>query len=55
VAQILWPTRELEAIGGDLVIVDEDGALDKIKTAIGNGRVQLAVDGVSGKGSATIG
>jgi NADPH:quinone reductase-like Zn-dependent oxidoreductase len=46
--------RELEAIGGDVVVVDEDGALDKIKTTIGNGRVQLAVDGVSGKGSATI-
>jgi NADPH:quinone reductase-like Zn-dependent oxidoreductase len=41
--------RELEAIGGDVVVVDEDGALDKIKTTIGNARVQLAVDGVSGK------
>jgi NADPH:quinone reductase-like Zn-dependent oxidoreductase len=46
--------QELEASGGDLVIVDEDGALDTIKTTIGNGRVQLAVDGVSGKGSATV-
>jgi NADPH:quinone reductase-like Zn-dependent oxidoreductase len=46
--------RELEAIGGDVVVVDEDGALDKIKATIGDGRVQLAVDGVSGKGSAII-
>jgi NADPH:quinone reductase-like Zn-dependent oxidoreductase len=45
---------ELQAIGGDLVIVDEDGALDKIRAAIGNGRVPLAIDGVAGKTSATI-
>jgi NADPH:quinone reductase-like Zn-dependent oxidoreductase len=45
---------ELQAIGGDLVIVDEDGALDKIRSAIGNGRVPLAIDGVAGKSSATI-
>jgi NADPH:quinone reductase-like Zn-dependent oxidoreductase len=45
---------ELQAIGGDLVIVDEDGALDKIQAAIGNGRVPLAIDGVAGKASATI-
>src|SRR6476660_2175273 len=32
---------ELQAIGGDLVVVDEEGALDKIKTTIGDGRVQL--------------
>jgi NADPH:quinone reductase-like Zn-dependent oxidoreductase len=36
------------------VIVDEDGALDKIRAAIGNGRVPLAIDGVAGKASATI-
>ena len=45
---------ELQAIGGDLVIVDEDGALDKMRAAIGNGRVPLAIDGVAGKTSATI-
>jgi NADPH:quinone reductase-like Zn-dependent oxidoreductase len=29
---------ELQAIGGDLVVVDEDGALDKIRAAGGRGR-----------------
>ena len=46
--------HELRAIGGDLVLVDEDGVLDKIKTTIGDGRVQLAIDGVSGKSSAIV-
>jgi NADPH:quinone reductase-like Zn-dependent oxidoreductase len=46
--------RELQAIGGDLVVVDEDGALDEIRAAVGNGRVPLAIDGVAGKSSATI-
>jgi len=45
---------ELQAIGGDLVVVDEDGALDQIRAAIGTGRVPLAVDGVAGKSSAKI-
>jgi NADPH:quinone reductase-like Zn-dependent oxidoreductase len=45
---------ELQAIGGDLVIVDDDGAVERIRAAIGNDRVPLAVDGVSGKSSATI-
>jgi NADPH:quinone reductase-like Zn-dependent oxidoreductase len=34
--------------------VDEDGALDKVRAAVGNGRVPLAIDGVAGKSSATI-
>jgi NADPH:quinone reductase-like Zn-dependent oxidoreductase len=46
--------QELQAIGGDLVVVDEDGVLDKIKTTIGDGRVQLAIDGVSGKSSTIV-
>jgi NADPH:quinone reductase-like Zn-dependent oxidoreductase len=45
---------ELQAIGGDLVIVDDDGAVERIRAAIGKDRVPLAVDGVSGKSSATI-
>ena len=45
---------ELKAIGGDLVVVDEDGALEKIRAAVGKGRVQLAIDGVAGKSSALI-
>ncbi len=43
---------ELQAIGGDLVV--EDGALDKIRAAVGNGRGPLAIDGVAGKSSAMI-
>ena len=30
---------ELQAVGGDLVFVDEDGALDKIRATVANGRV----------------
>jgi NADPH:quinone reductase-like Zn-dependent oxidoreductase len=45
---------ELEAIGADLVVVEEDGALEKIQAAVGNGRVRLAIDGVAGKSSALI-
>ena len=45
---------ELQAIGGDLVVVDEKGTLDKIQAAVGKGRVQLAIDGVAGKSSAVI-
>jgi NADPH:quinone reductase-like Zn-dependent oxidoreductase len=45
---------ELQAIGGDVVVVDENGAADEIQTAVGNGRVQLAIDGVAGKSSAVI-
>jgi len=45
---------ELQAIGGDLVVVDEDGALDKIRAAVGSGRAPLAIDGVAGKSSAVI-
>src|ERR1700741_1609280 len=45
---------ELQAIGGDLVVADENGALDRIRAAIGTGRVPLAIDGVAGKSSAMI-
>src|ERR1700751_5927879 len=45
---------ELQAIGGDLVVLDEEGALDKIRAAVGNGRVPLAADGVAGQPSALI-
>jgi NADPH:quinone reductase-like Zn-dependent oxidoreductase len=45
---------ELQALGGDLVIVDQSGALDKIRATIGDARVALGVDGVAGKASATI-
>jgi NADPH:quinone reductase-like Zn-dependent oxidoreductase len=46
--------RELEATGGDLVVVDEDDAIDKIRATVGKDRVRLAIDGVSGKSSALI-
>jgi NADPH:quinone reductase-like Zn-dependent oxidoreductase len=45
---------ELEAIGADVVVVDDDRAIDKIRAVVGNDRVQLAIDGVSGKSSALI-
>src|SRR2546426_503000 len=45
---------ELQAVGGDLVIVDQSGALDKIRATIGDARVPLGIDGVAGKASATI-
>jgi NADPH:quinone reductase-like Zn-dependent oxidoreductase len=39
---------ELEAIGGDLVVVDSPDVSERIKTAIGRAEVRLALDGVSG-------
>ncbi len=46
--------HELEAAGGDLVLVDEKGALDKIRARVDGGRVPLGIDGVAGKAGATI-
>src|SRR5438132_1774034 len=40
---------ELRAVGGDLVIVDQSGALEKIRATIGDARVPLGIDGVAGK------
>src|ERR1700752_2402366 len=45
---------ELQAIGADLVVVGEEGGFEKIKARVGDDRVRLAVDGVSGKSSAVI-
>ena len=45
---------ELQAAGGDLVVVDQSGALEKIRAMIGNARVPLGIDGVAGKASAII-
>ena len=39
---------ELEAIGGDLVVVDSRDVSERIKTAIGRAELRLALDGVSG-------
>jgi NADPH:quinone reductase-like Zn-dependent oxidoreductase len=40
--------RELEEAGGDVVLVDEPGAIDKARAALGPGNVRLAIDGLSG-------
>jgi NADPH:quinone reductase-like Zn-dependent oxidoreductase len=39
---------ELEAIGGDLVLLDSPDVSERIKTAIGQAELRLALDGVSG-------
>ena len=39
---------ELEAIGGDVVVVDSPGVSDRIKAAVGQAELRLALDGVSG-------
>jgi len=39
---------ELEAIGGDLVVVDSPDVSERIKTAVGQAELRLALDGVSG-------
>ena len=39
---------ELEALGGDVVVVDSPDISEKIKTAIGKTELRLALDGVSG-------
>src|SRR5467141_2993152 len=39
---------ELEAISGDLVVVDSPDVPDRIKTAVGQAELRLALDGVSG-------
>jgi len=45
---------ELKAAGGDIVLVDEAGALDKVRQAVGDGRVPLGIDGVAGGATATV-
>ena len=45
---------ELEVAGGDLVLLDVEGALDKVRVVVGGGRVPLGIDGVAGKASATV-
>ena len=40
--------KELQEAGGDVVLVDEAGAIDKAKAAVGSGNVRLAIDGLSG-------
>jgi NADPH:quinone reductase-like Zn-dependent oxidoreductase len=39
---------DLQAAGGDVVVVDGPEVTQEIKKAVGNGRIRLALDGVSG-------
>jgi NADPH:quinone reductase-like Zn-dependent oxidoreductase len=39
---------ELEAIGGNVVVVDSPDVRDRIKSAVGQAEFRLALDGVSG-------
>jgi NADPH:quinone reductase-like Zn-dependent oxidoreductase len=39
---------EIEAIGGDVVVVDAPDVPDRIKAAVGQAELRLALDGVSG-------
>ena len=39
---------ELQAIGGDVIVVDSPDASEEIKAAIGQAELRLALDGVSG-------
>jgi NADPH:quinone reductase-like Zn-dependent oxidoreductase len=46
--------KELEEAGGNVVLVDEPGAVDKAKAAVGPGNVRLAIDGLSGSAAARL-
>ena len=39
---------ELEAIGGDVVVIDSSDVAERIKAAVGQAELRLALDGVSG-------
>src|SRR4029077_15958916 len=39
---------ELEAVGGDVVVVDSPDVPERIKAAVGQAELRLALDGVSG-------
>ncbi|MFJ3524257.1 zinc-dependent alcohol dehydrogenase family protein [Pseudomonas sp. NPDC090203] len=45
---------EVEAAGGDLVLVDEGDATEKVAGLVGDGRVLLALDGISGNATARL-
>jgi NADPH:quinone reductase-like Zn-dependent oxidoreductase len=45
------PVAELEAIGGDIVVVDSPDVSERIKAAVGRAELRLALDGVSGQQS----
>src|SRR5260370_17891608 len=45
---------EVQAAGGEVVLVDQERALDQITKAVGDGRVRLALDGVGGAATARL-
>src|SRR6476661_7334812 len=45
---------ELQAIGGDIVVVDSPDASKEIKEAVGQAELRLALDGVSGPASGVL-
>ena len=45
---------ELEAIGGDLVVVDSPDVSERIKAAVGPAELRLALDGVSGRATGVL-
>lgn len=46
--------QELQAAGGDIVLVDEPGSAVKAAAMVGKGKVRLALDGVSGQATARL-
>jgi len=46
--------QELQAAGGDIVLLDEAGAAAKAAALVGAGKVRLALDGVSGAATARL-
>ena len=46
--------EELKAIGGDLVLIDEEGAVHDALETVGGARVPLGLDGVAGSAAARV-
>jgi NADPH:quinone reductase-like Zn-dependent oxidoreductase len=45
---------ELETIGGDVVVVDSPDVSERIKAAVGQAELRLALDGVSGQATSVL-
>src|SRR6476646_7362590 len=46
--------KELKAAGGDIVLVDEPGAVEEALRLVGDGSVRLGVDAIGGSATATL-
>src|SRR5712664_1552153 len=46
--------KELKAVGGDIVLVDEHGAVEEALRLVGDGSVRLGVDAIGGVAAATL-